>query len=174
VSTTAETFGLDFFLLAVGTLLMKTPWANAQQIAGGALLALAPLSKEPFVLPTLAVWLSLIALCQTESADRRPGRAFARRTAIGAAGIGVFWLVYMLSTRSLGAYVTQLEQILVYSADHNVMYGVFPELSWTGTLAGFWRWLAKKYVNWDHLHDHHYREVRDPAIPTIALYERPN
>ncbi len=148
---TVETFGLDFFLLAVGTLLLKTRWVEAQQIAGGVLLALAPLTKEPFVIPTLVAWLSLLALYQTEAGAPRAWWLFARRTATGALALGLVWLIYMLVTRSLGSYLTQLKQILTYSADHNVMYGVFPKLSFAGTLAEFWRRLAKKYVNAPHL-----------------------
>jgi hypothetical protein len=148
---TAETVGLSFFLLAVGTLLLRTSWVKAQQITGGVLLALVPLSKEPFVFPTLLVWLSLLALHHTEAGDPRAWRIFAKRTACGAVGVGLVWLLYMLVTRSFGSYLTQLKQIVTYSTEHNVMYGVFPKLSFGGTLAEFWRRIEKRYVNDAHL-----------------------
>lgn len=147
----AETVGLDFYLLAIGVLLLETRHRRAQQIAGGVMLALTALSKEPFCVPVLATWLALMALRQYESEDPHAWRSFAKQTAGGALSLALFWLGYMIVTRSVGAYLIQLRQIMAYSAEHNVMYGVFPKLSFLGTLQEFGRRLQASYVNAPHL-----------------------
>ena len=147
----SETVGLDFYLLGIGVLLLETRHRRGQQITGGVLLALTALSKEPFCAPVLATWLALMALRQNESGEPGAWRSFAKHTVGGAVGLGLLWLGYMLVTRSLGAYLIQLRQIMVYSAEHNVMYGVFPKLSFLGTLKEFWRRLQSSYVNAPHL-----------------------
>ena len=147
----AETVGLDFYLLAIGALLLETRHRRAQQITGGVMLALTALSKEPFCVPALATWLALMALRQNESDDPRAWRSFAKQTVGGALGLALLWLGYMLVTRSVGAYLIQLRQIMAYSAEHNVMYGVFPKLSFLGTLQEFWKRLQASYVNAPHL-----------------------
>ena len=147
----AETVGLDFYLLAIGVLLLETRHRRAQQIIGGVMLALTVLSKEPFCMPVLATWLALMTLYQNESGDQHAWRSFAKHTVGAAVGLGLLWLGYMLVTGSVGAYLIQLRQIMVYSAEHNVMYNVFPKLSFLGTLKEFWKRLHNSYVNFPHL-----------------------
>jgi hypothetical protein len=147
----SETVGLDFYLFAMGVLLLETRRRRAQQITGGVLLALTTLSKEPFCVPVLATWLAFMALRRYESDDPRAWRSYAKQTVAGAVGVALVWLGYMVVTRSVGAYLVQLGQIMAYSADHNVMYGVFPKLSFLGTLQEFWKRLNAAYVNAPHL-----------------------
>jgi hypothetical protein len=150
---TAESSGLSFFLLGLGTLLFKAPrpaWQRWQQWAGGALLALSPLSKEPFCFPTLLAWGTLAVLSQVESDDPgAPGawRRFAKNTALAAAATAALWVLYMLVTRSFGAYLANLRETMVYSAEHDIMYGVFPKLGFWGTWAENWNRLRSTYVN---------------------------
>ncbi len=155
----AECAGLWFFLLGVGVLLFKVPrpaWQRWQQWVGGALLALAPLAKEPFCFPTLLAWGTLAVLADVESEDpdlpgaARSGawRRFAKNTALAAVAIAALWLLYMLAvTRSFGAYLVNLRETLAYSADHDIMYGVFPKLDFWGTWAENVRRLRSNYVN---------------------------
>jgi hypothetical protein len=147
VNNTSETAGLAFFMLAVGVLLMKTRRTALQQYAGGALLILSPLGKEPFVIPTFAAWLALLWLHQIESDDAGAWRRFVKRTCTGAASVIAVWFAYMLITRSFGWYLVQLRQTLVYSAEHNVMYGVFPKLDFWDTWAENRKRLSDKFVN---------------------------
>lgn len=144
---TSETAGLCFFFLGVGVLLLRTNRPALRQGLGGALLALAPLGKEPFVFPTLLGWLALIQLTRVESEDPDAWKAFAKRTCAGALAVAGIWLLYMLVTRSLGWYLLQLRETMRYSADHNEMYGVFPKLPFFATWAECWRRLEAKYVN---------------------------
>ena len=149
----AECAGLWFFLLGTGVLIFKVPrlsWQRWQQWVGGALLALAPLSKEPFCFPTLLAWGTLVLLADVESDEpNAPNgrRQFAKNTLLGAIAIAVLWLLYMLVTRSLGAYLDNLRETLAYSTDHDIMYGVFPKLDLWGTWAESWRRLRSTYVN---------------------------
>jgi hypothetical protein len=149
----SECAGLWFFLLGVGVLLFKVPrlaWQRWQQWVGGALLALAPLAKEPFCFPTLLAWGTLAVLAEVELDDRSaPGarRRFLKNTALAAVAVGALWLLYMLVTRSLGAYLANLRETMAYSADHDIMYGVFPKLDFWGTWAENLRRLRSNYVN---------------------------
>ena len=154
----AECAGLWFFLLGVGVLLFKVPrpaWLRWQQWVGGALLALAPLAKEPFCFPTLLAWGTLAVLADVESGEPGPPGAwrssarlrFAKNTALAAVAVAALWLLYMLVTRSFGAYLVNLRETLAYSADHDIMYGVFPKLDFWGTWAENVRRLRSNYVN---------------------------
>jgi hypothetical protein len=149
----SECAGLWFFLLGVGVLLFKLPrpaWQRWQQWAGGALLALAPLAKEPFCFPTLLAWGTLAVLADVEPDDPSTpgaGRRFAKNTALAAVAVAVLWLLYMLVTRSFGAYLANLRETMVYSAEHDIMYGVFPKLGFWGTWAENWTRLRSIYVN---------------------------
>jgi hypothetical protein len=143
----SETAGLCFFLLGVGVLLFKTERVRAQQWIGGALLALAPLGKEPMAVPTLLAWLALGLLHDVESDDPTSWKRFGKTTISGALSIAGVWLCYLLVTRSLGWYLLELHETLIYSADHNEMYGVFPKLPFFASWAECWRRLEDKYVN---------------------------
>jgi hypothetical protein len=152
----AECAGLWFFLLGVGVLIFKVPrpaWQRWQQWVGGALLALAPLAKEPFCFPTLFAWGTLAVLSDAESDSRNAPngppawRQFAKNTASAAIAVAVLWLLYMLVTRSFGAYLANLRETMVYSAEHDIMYGVFPKLGFWGTWGENWSRLRSSYVN---------------------------
>jgi hypothetical protein len=114
----AETLALDFFLLGTGVLLIRTQWVRTQQILGGALLALSPLSKEPVVFASFAAWLSLLLLHRIEAGRERAARKFAFFTISGIASVGVIWLIYMLVTRSLGWYFLELKLSFAYTRNY--------------------------------------------------------
>jgi hypothetical protein len=151
VINTSETIGVIAFLIAVAVLLFKArrpQRQQLQQLIGGALLALAPLGKEPLAIPTLFAWVALLLLDHADSGnDMAATIAFVKRTVLGAVSVAAVWLVYMLITRSLGAYILQLRETLVYSAEHNEMYGVFPKLPFWDALDESWTRLKKTYVN---------------------------
>lgn len=155
----AESLALDFFMLGVGVLLIRTRWQRTQQFLGGALLALSPLSKEPMAFAVVAAWLSLLLLHRGESAERgekegdsrgATGR-FALFTIAGVATVAATWLVYMLVTRSFSWYLLQLKLNFAYT--ENYAY----QLRWAvreppgGVLAESWRRLRQGYVDAAHL-----------------------
>jgi hypothetical protein len=147
----AETLALDFFMLGAGVLLTRTKWERTQQVLGGALLALSPLSKEPMAFATALAWLSLLLLCRIESGSKNAAKRFALFTIAGVASVAVTWLVYMLATRSLSWYILQLKLSFAYT--ENYAY----QLRWGkrnppgGLLAEMYRRLTFLYVNLPHL-----------------------
>jgi hypothetical protein len=143
----AETLALDFFMLGAGVLLIRTKWERTQQVLGGVLLALSPLSKEPMAFAVVAAWLSLLVLLQIESGRQGAVWRFVLFTTVGVAGVLATWLVYMLATDSLGWYILQLKLSIAYT--ENYAY----QLKWTSRsprggvlLDTLWR-LAKGYAN---------------------------
>jgi hypothetical protein len=114
----AETPALDFFMLGTGVLLTRTKWERAQQVLGGALLSLSPLSKEPMAFVVVAAWVSLLLLHRSESGRKGAALRFALFTIAGVAGVLATWLVYMLVTDSLSWYILQLKLNLAYAENY--------------------------------------------------------
>ena len=147
----AESVGLEFFMIGCGVLLVETRWERTQLVLGGAILALAPLSKEPLALATVAAWLSILLLHRFEAARGRKNRRFVLYTTIGVASVVATWLVYMLVTHSLGSYIAQTKMSLSYAKNYAVQLGWYPKSSADGELAEAWKRLHKTYVNAEHL-----------------------
>ena len=154
----AETLALDFFMLGVGVLSMRTKWERTQLVLGGVLLSLSPLSKEPMAFPVLAAWATLLLLRRIESragAGESSGGAaawrFAAFTIVGVGGVLAAWLVYMLATDSLDWYILQLKLSMAYTENYAHQLRWAPRPSKYGVFAeSLWR-LAKRYVNPVHL-----------------------
>jgi hypothetical protein len=150
----AETLGLDFFMIGCGVLLLRTRRERLQQVAGGALLALAPLSKEPLAFVALLAWLAILFLRQSESEEPQRADAakrFAKHTIAGALGVAVVWLVYMLATRSLGWYLLMFKLSATYTKTYARQLNWFPKDPPGGVLAEYWRRLRGPYVNAAHV-----------------------
>lgn len=147
----AETLALDFFMLGTGVLLTRTRWERTQQVLGGALLALSPLSKEPMAFAVVAAWASLLLLHRIEAGSKDASRRFALFTIAGVATVAATWLVYMLVTGSVSWYILQLKLSLAYT--ENYAY----QLRWAsrappgGAVAEAVRRLRSGYVNAAHL-----------------------
>lgn len=147
----AETLALDFFMLGTGVLLTRTKWERTQQVLGGVLLALSPLSKEPMAFAVVAAWLSLLLLYRIEAGSKDAAKRFALFTIAGVAAVAATWLVYMLATRSLSWYILQLKLSFAYT--ENYAY----QLKWAsrsppgGALAEMFNRLRRGYVNAAHL-----------------------
>ena len=147
----AETIGLDFFMIGCGLLLLRTRRERLGRVAGGALLALAPLSKEPLALVVLMAWLALLLLARLEAAAPGTAKRFARDTIAGAAGLVALWLVYMLTTSSLRAYFNELALSPPNTKNYAHQLKWFPKDPPGGLLAECWRRLRESYVNYGHL-----------------------
>lgn len=147
----AETPALTFFMLGGGVLLTRTKWQRTQQVLGGVLLALSPLSKEPMAFPVFTAWLSLMLLHRIESGSWGAAKRFARYTITGVAGVLATWLTYMLATGSLSWFILQMKLSFAYT--ENYAY----QLRWAsrtppgGALAEMYRRLTQGYVNAAHL-----------------------
>ncbi len=114
----AETLALDFFMLGVGVLLIRTKWERTQLVLGGMLLALSPLSKEPMAFAAVAAWLSLLLLHGIEADAKGAVKRFALCTVGGVVTVAAAWLVYMLATRSLSWYILQLRLNFAYTENY--------------------------------------------------------
>jgi hypothetical protein len=147
----AETLGLDFFMIGCGILLVRTKRERLQQVAGAAVLALSPLSKEPLAFATLTAWLALLLLHRAESPRPDAAKRFALHTAAGVAGVLVVWLAYMLATHSLGWYVFELKLTAAYTKNYSSQLGWFPKNPEGGVWGEYWRRLQAPYINWGHL-----------------------
>ena len=147
----AETASLDFFLLGFGVLLARTKWPRAQQVLGGALLALSPLSKEPMAFATVGAWLSLLLLERFDAGSWAAAWRFARLTIAGVAGVVATWLVYMLATDSLSWYVLQLKLNFAYTENYAYQMRWATPAPEGGRLAEMSRRLQQGYVNGAHL-----------------------
>jgi hypothetical protein len=141
-----ESVGLHFFMIGCGILLIRTRRTRLQQLAGGAVLALAPLSKEPLVFVTIAAWLTLLSLHYFDS-SKRAAKRFALFTIAGAASVAGTWLVYMLATNSLSWYVVQFKLNVAYMNNYAYQMGWFPRTPADGVLAASWARLRAVYVN---------------------------
>lgn len=146
----AETLSLDFFVIACGVLLTRCRWERARDVVGGAVLALAPLSKEPLAFAAVMAWLTILLLRRAEDPRPDAARRFAKLTIAGAAGVAAIWLAYMLATRSLGWYVVQLKLNLEYTKNYAQQLNWFPKNPPGGELAEYWRRLSANYVNAAH------------------------
>jgi hypothetical protein len=154
----SESVGLFFFMIGTSVLLLRTRWVRTQQVLGAAVLALAPLSKEPLVFVTLAAWLCLLSLHAVESG--RPGtKRFAIFTVAGATGVGGIWLAYMLATHSLGWYIVQLKLSIAYTKNYAYQLGWFPRDPPDGVFAECWKRLRENYVNYTRI---------GPFVPLFA------
>jgi hypothetical protein len=147
----AETLALDFFMLGTGVLLMRTRRPRLQHVVGGALLALAPLSKEPLAFASLTAWVAILLLHRSESQSPRATKEFALATIAGAAGVVLAWLIYMLATRSLGAYIFQFQLSLTYTKNYSRQLNWFPKDPAGGVAAELWRRLRTPYFNAAHV-----------------------
>jgi len=154
----SESVGLFFFTIGTSILLLRTRWVRTQQIVGAAVLALAPLSKEPLVFVTLAAWLCLLCLHDVES-GRFSAKRFAIFTVAGAAGVGGIWLAYMLATHSLGWYIVQLKLSIAYTKNYAYQLGWFPKDPPEGVFAESWKRLRESYVNYTRI---------GPFVPLFA------
>jgi hypothetical protein len=146
----AETLALDFFMLGTGVLLTRTTWQRTQQVLGGALLALSPLSKEPMAFAVLAAWLTLMLLHHIESDSKGAARRFAGFTIAGVAGVVATWLVYMLATGSLSWFVLQMKLSIAYTKNYAYQIRWASREPPGGQLAEMYRRFTENYIDARH------------------------
>ncbi|HMI87347.1 MAG TPA: hypothetical protein VK550_24835 [Polyangiaceae bacterium] len=147
----AESVGLGFLMIGCGILLFRTRFTRLQPIAGGAILALVPLSKEPLMFVTVAAWLTILVIHHAETRRLDAVTRYALFTALGVTGVTASWLAYMLATRSLDAYIIQLKLTIAYTKYFAYELGWFPLAPPRGEWIEIWDRLCGAYVNYRHL-----------------------
>jgi hypothetical protein len=143
----AESLSVDFFTIGCGILLLRTRWPRVQQFTGAAFLAWAPLSKEPVVFATVLAWVTLLLLHRVEFPQPGATKRFARFTIAGAATVGATWLLYMLVTHSLRAYIEQLRLNMAYAKNYAHQMHWIAENPAGGFWGEAWRRLTMGYIN---------------------------
>jgi hypothetical protein len=143
----AESLSVDFFMMGAGILLMRTRWPRAQLFVGAALLAGAPLSKEPVVFATLLAWLTLLLFHRVEHPQPGATKRYLRLTIAGAATVGATWLLYMLVTHSFRSYLEQVRLNMMYAKNYAHQMHWLPEHPEGGFWGEAWRRFTLGYIN---------------------------
>lgn len=110
----AETVGISFLLLGIGCLLWGGPHTDRANLLGGAFLALAVMSKEPYGFVALTTWASLGFFARTDAG--LPWRRYAAWTCAGAAIVVVGIFGFLIVTGALPYYVTAMRDYFGYTA----------------------------------------------------------
>ncbi|MDX2051019.1 MAG: hypothetical protein SFV15_01425 [Polyangiaceae bacterium] len=147
----SESVGLNFMIMGVGVLLTHTNWVRSQLFLGGCLLALAPMSKEPFALPVVAAWVTLLCMQWWGSARVGAVKRFVIYTTGGVVFVASVWLGYMLLTQSFGWYIVQFKLNLAYAGNYAYQMGWFPRNPARGVWGECWHRLREAYINSAHL-----------------------
>jgi hypothetical protein len=147
----AETPALDFFLLGTGVLLTRTKWQRAQQVLGGVLLSLSPLSKEPMAFIVLAAWATLLLMHRHESGRKGAALHFALFTIAGVVGVLATWVVYMLATGSLSWFILQMKLSFAYTENYAYQLRWASRTPKYGALGEAIGRIVTRYVNPSHL-----------------------
>ncbi len=109
----SETIGMLFFLYGVALLLWGGARIDLTTVLGGASLALAVLSKEPYVFPVLATWATLGLLARDD--HLQPWWRYAKLTALGVLIVVLPVLIYLLVTRALPFYLRDVRLYFSYA-----------------------------------------------------------
>lgn len=121
----AESIGLSFYMLGVASLILESRFKRWTDFAGGILLSLAVLSKEPFALSVLPTWMAFLSMRFTEAGGWQNVRHCAKRTLAGVAVVAVAMLGYMTAKGCLGEYIALLQSYLPFSQRICAEYGVW-------------------------------------------------
>jgi hypothetical protein len=131
----AESAAIPFFLVGTALLVARGRWLRARVFLGSASLALVPLCKEPLAFMVLLTWVALVALARAESAEgaeRATVSSFVRCSLLGVGAVIVWWGGYLVLTHSVGDYVTQLRQTMIFTRNYAAVIGRTPEIPWAG------------------------------------------
>jgi hypothetical protein len=109
-----ETVGISFLVLGLAFLLWGGRHVDLANTLGGAFLALAVMSKEPYGFISLTTWAALGFFNRTDSG--LPWRRYAVRTCAGAAIVALGILGFLLVTGALPYYVTAMRDYFAYTA----------------------------------------------------------
>jgi hypothetical protein len=147
----AESIGMSFYLLGVGALLFESGAKRLTDFLGGALLSLAVLSKEPYVLMAVPTWATFLLLPLGDASDAGDARArmtaYAKRTLAGVGVVALWLLLYLLVERSLGDYINALRRYLPFAKTICVTYGLWKPAGFWADWAARWTHLTKSLIN---------------------------
>jgi hypothetical protein len=143
-----ESIGFAFFLSGISILLMagKSAWLNA---TGGAMLAAAVLTKEPFVLSAIPAFASCIFL-----RAQRPRTELVRAACCGAVGgiaFGLAIAIYLALIGGLGGYLDVVTFYRRFADEYCVVLGIFHRSTFIGEFTQSLVSLRRGFLNWQTL-----------------------
>lgn len=144
----SESIGFGFFLSGMSLLLMpgKTPWKN---LTGGAFLAAAVLSKEPFVLSAAPAFAASLLLSPKSSRSEFVSRALW--AAGGGVALGLAVCLYLALMGGLRGYLDVVASYPEFAERYCRAIGVFQPTTFMGDLKRSLLTLHNVLINWHSL-----------------------
>lgn len=106
----AESIGMSYFFLGLACMLARHRASAVTDFLGGAFMALAVLSKEPFGLVAIPTWAAFVNMRATEQGSPGAGRRFAVLSLAGVAAVAVALVGYFGMHGALGVYVSTVQR----------------------------------------------------------------
>jgi hypothetical protein len=121
----SESVGLAYYFLGVACLVARTRFDDRLKVVGGAALVAAALSKEPFLLTSMATWAACFFLdAQAPAAQRRDAVRYIKATALGGGAVVVALCLYMIPTGAMKAYAAMVSGYVNLYRDPKMSYCV--------------------------------------------------
>lgn len=131
-----ETYGLIFTIIGFSCIHWNV-WSNGKytnlmKFFGGAALALAMLSKEPFVFVTLPIIIINYAFESQYLTSSKNQRLFMIIAGIG--GVFFMFICYLYSNSALASYINTIKQTIIYSKTYANELGILTNKSFFYTI----------------------------------------
>ena len=131
----SETYGLLFTIIAFACIHWRTRTnaaRNLMKFGGGVALALAILSKEPFVLIVLPMVVINYAFESPTAGAAK--KAHLVSILLGAGSVCLLLVGYLWAHAALAAYLAEIKKTLIYSQTYASSYGIWQSKSWFATI----------------------------------------
>jgi hypothetical protein len=131
--------------------LANTRYRRAFDIAGGTLLALCVLSKEPFIPSVLPSWAACFVARDLSANFRNKAWAYLRDTTTGVVAVFLACCLYMIPSGSMTHYLAMLQRYKVMFRDPNqgycVMLGIFKPVGFWADIPQQWSKINASFFN---------------------------
>jgi hypothetical protein len=159
----AESIGLAYYFLGLSCLLAPIPrHRRITDVVGGALMACAVLSKEPYAFTVIGTWAVCFFMSEEEGPRRERAKRYALYTGAGVLGVVVVLGILMLPNGALRGYLSLVESYRTYSDPKKSVCTVLGRFEPTT----FWQDLPK---HWARLREDYLNAIRlGPVLPYLA------
>jgi hypothetical protein len=140
-----ESIGFGFFMCGLSLLLMagSSRWRSA---AGGAMLAAAVMTKEPFVLSALPSFAACFFL--RVKSTRRESVQMAMWGIAGGAAFGLALVAYLVAVGGFGAYLDVVASYRRFADEYCVSLGIFQRSTFIGEFRQSFFQVHQRLLNW--------------------------
>lgn len=167
----AESIGLSYYFFGLTCLLWPAKRRRIAEVAGGALMACAVLSKEPVAFTVIFTWAACFFMSEEDAPFRERARRYALHTGIGVLVVVVLLTALMLPNGALEGYFGLIRSYQSYSDPKKsvcTVLGRFEPTTFWQDLPRHWQKLRETYLNIEKL---------GPTLPylaaaTVALLRR--